>query len=74
MVYNETCSCGNKVTVTTSESGSKADGGNQSYIIKCSKCHSDVRTISSSSLLKKKPADPPAPARSEISLRTVFYV
>lgn len=50
MVYNETCSCGNKVTVTTSESGSKADGGNQSYIIKCSKCHSDVRTISSSSL------------------------
>lgn len=50
MVYNETCSCGNKVMIIASESGFKADGGNNSYIIKCSKCHSDVRTISSSSL------------------------
>lgn len=51
MVYNEICSsCGNKVTITTSESGFKADGDNHSYIIKCGKCGGDVRTISSNSL------------------------
>lgn len=57
MVYSETCrnkvgenECGNTVTITTSESGFKADGGNNSYTIKCGRCHGDVRTVSSSSL------------------------
>lgn len=51
MVYKETCKkCGNKVTITTSESGFKADGGNKNYAIKCNECRGDVRTVSSSSL------------------------
>lgn len=57
MIFSETCrnkangnECGNTVTVTSSESGAKADGGNHSYIIKCGKCHGEIRTVSSRSL------------------------
>ncbi|MCM1022814.1 MAG: hypothetical protein NC395_02000 [Prevotella sp.] len=49
MVYNETCSCGNKVTITTEESSAAVSGGN-SYTVKCSKCGNEVRTVSSRSL------------------------
>ena len=50
MVYNEKCSCGNSVTITTSESGYKADGNSKSYVIKCSKCDNTVREISSGTM------------------------
>lgn len=49
MVYKETCSCGNDVTITTEESSAAVSGGS-SYAIKCSKCDSTVRTISSRSM------------------------
>lgn len=50
MVYNENCSCGNPVVITTSESGYKADGNSKSYVIKCSKCDSVIREISSGTM------------------------
>lgn len=49
MVYNDKCSCGNNVAISVEESSPVVSGGN-SYVIKCSKCDSAVRTISSRSM------------------------
>lgn len=46
MKYNEKCSCGNIVTINT-EDDSDAVSGGTSYVIKCSNCSNEIRTISS---------------------------
>lgn len=48
MVYHEKCSCGNQVVITTVETTPVVVGGN-SYLIRCSSCNNEVRTISSRS-------------------------